>query len=355
MANKGWHQVQGKWARSLGERGTRVRLFQMTKGGVFYRSVFLDGRKERRALGTNDRKVAESLGRALLLELQKGPLAGPSAQLTLGTLSDRYLTECPAHLDNASHTRSDAARRATVLLGYFGGSCEVENLSANDVAAYTTSRRAGGITVNEMWTTAPVRARSVEADLVVLFAMLNWAVTVRVAGRRLLVGNPLAGVRRTREPNLLRPVATWDRFEATRTTMRELATQSESECEQTRWVKMELALVLGEATGRRLGAIRQLRWDDILWDTGVIRWRAEADKKRREWVVPMPAALCGELRQFRRKLGAVGGWVFAAERNPEAPMDRHLFDRWLTHAEREGTATEARRRPLAPVSTEMGD
>ena len=92
--------------------------------------------------------------------------------------------------------------------------------------------------------------------------------------------------------------------------------------------------MLGEATGRRLGAIRQLRWDDILWDTGVIRWRAEADKKRREWVVPMPAALCGELRQFRRKLGAVGGWVFAAELNPEAPMDRHLFDRWLAHAER---------------------
>ena len=137
--------------------------------------------------------------------------------------------------------------------------------------------------------------------------------------------------------------------------MRRLAAESETEGERTRWVKMELALVLGEATGRRLGAIRQLRWDDILWDTGVIRWRAEADKKRREWVVPMPAALCGELRQFRCKLGAVGGWVFAAERNPEAPMDRHLFDRWLTHAEREGTATEARRRPLAPVSTEMGD
>ena len=97
--------------------------------------------------------------------------------------------------------------------------------------------------------------------------------------------------------------------------MRRLAAESETEGERTRWVKMELALVLGEATGRRLGAIRQLRWDDILWDTGVIRWRAEADKKRREWVVPMPAALCGELRQFRCKLGAVGGWVFAAERN----------------------------------------
>jgi integrase len=45
---------------------------------------------------------------------------------------------------------------------------------------------------------------------------------------------------------------------------------------------MELALVLAEATGRRLGSIRQLRWEDIDWTGGAIIWRAEADKKRRE-------------------------------------------------------------------------
>jgi hypothetical protein len=123
-----------------------------------------------------------------------------------------------------------------VLVAYFGCSCEVQNLSANDVAAYTANRRVGGIKVDDEWTTAAVRARSVEADLVVLFAMLNWAVTVRVAGGRLLVSNPLAGVRRTREPNPLRPVATWDRFEATQMAMRRLAAESETEGERTRWV-----------------------------------------------------------------------------------------------------------------------
>jgi integrase len=29
-----------------------------------------------------------------------------------------------------------------------------------------------------------------------------------------------------------------------------------------KWLQLELCLVLAEATGRRLGSIRQLRWDD---------------------------------------------------------------------------------------------
>jgi integrase len=33
--------------------------------------------------------------------------------------------------------------------------------------------------------------------------------------------------------------------------------------EHFRCIRLELALVLAEATGRRIGAIRQLRWEDI--------------------------------------------------------------------------------------------
>src|SRR5215208_1328482 len=100
-----------------------------------------------------------------------------------------------------------------------------------------------------------------------------------------------------------------------------------------RRAKMELALVLAEATGRRLGSIRQLRWEDIDVARSTIRWRAEADKKGREWVVPCPASLVEELKQFRKTVGAIGGWLFACERKPEQPMDRHLFDKWLRVAE----------------------
>ena len=97
---------------------------------------------------------------------------------------------------------------------------------------------------------------------------------------------------------------------------------------------MGLALILAEATGRRLESIRQLGWEDIDLDSRTILWRAEADKKKRDWVVPLPAALADGLRQFRRRLGAIAGWVFAAEQKPDQPMDRHLFEKWLARAER---------------------
>ena len=141
-------------------------------------------------------------------------------------------------------------------------------------------------------------------------------------------------MRRIREANPKRPVATWERYDATRLAIQDLTAKAASVIERARWVKVELALVLAEATGRRLGSIRQLRWEDIDFKREVIRWRAEADKKGREWLVPLPRRLLEELRQFQRKLGAVGGWLFTAEKNPDQPMDRHLFDKWLGVAER---------------------
>jgi integrase len=93
--------------------------------------------------------------------------------------------------------------------------------------------------------------------------------------------------------------------------------------------------VLAEATGRRIGSIRQLRWEDVDFERGEIRWRAETDKKRKEWVIPIPPALLEELRSFQRRLGAIGGLMFPGERKPDQPMDRHLFDKWLAFAEKE--------------------
>jgi integrase len=68
---------------------------------------------------------------------------------------------------------------------------------------------------------------------------------------------------------------------------------------------------------RRLESIRHLRREDVDFERGTIRWRAEHNKKGREWVVPVPKAVIEELRQFRRRLGALAGWVFAGERKPD--------------------------------------
>src|SRR3989454_9583497 len=106
----------------------------------------------------------------------------------------------------------------------------------------------------------------------------------------------------------MRPVATYDRFMATRAAMQELAKKEPS---RTRWVRLELALVLAEATGSRIGAIRGLRWSDISSEPASICWRPEFDKRGRERVIPITDSLAEELRRIRVSLGAVGdGWLF---------------------------------------------
>ncbi len=88
--------------------------------------------------------------------------------------------------------------------------------------------------------TSPVRTRSVEVDLQLLYTMLRWAVTVRSrAGKRLRDSNPLAGVRRPREKNPKRPVASWERYLATRSVLAELIAESKSDVIRRKWLKLD--------------------------------------------------------------------------------------------------------------------
>lgn len=43
-----------------------------------------------------------------------------------------------------------------------------------------------------------------------------------------------------------------------------------------------------------------LRWDDIDFAEGQIRWRADTDKLRKTWVVPASQAVLDELNRFGR-------------------------------------------------------
>ena len=331
-----WHQHKGLWSRSLGNRGVRVRLFQKRSGGQFYRAVWIPGRGlDRRCLLTSDRIEADRLGRELLGALLRNEEVAAPETLTLGILWERYKKECVAFLDNSATSRKDAEGHARVLLSFFGEDCDVRGLTEQDQLAFAQKRLAGGIVCSKDRTTEAVRTRSIEVDLQLLHTMLRWATTVRVrSGRRLLEQNPLAGVKRPREKNPKRPVASWERYQATRRILQDLAEAAPSEVARFKWLKLELALILAEATGRRLGAIRQLRWDDIDFSRSTIRWRAETDKKGREWIVPIPAAFCEELRSFRIRMGgAFGGLVFPSHSDPTRAVTRDSFGHWLADAE----------------------
>jgi integrase len=314
----------------------RVRLFDKRIDGVYYRAIWDSAAKRRSvaSLQTHDRAEAERLGRELLAELLRGSSPAHSGPIPLVTLWNEFSSRCAAFKDNKSRTQADAKRRVDVLRAFFGDERDVRSLTADDQREYAKARRRGGIVLADGAVTPPVRERSVEADLVALHQMLTWATTVRgTSGQSWLQRNPLSGVKRDREKNPLRPVATWERFEKTRSAMVALAAEARSDSERERWIKMELALVLAEATGRRLGSIRALSWEDVDLVSRRIRWRAESDKKGVEWSLPIPEPLADELRDFQRRLSVVGGLVFASASDPGVPMDRHLFDKWLTVAE----------------------
>ena len=285
---------------------------------------------------TSDRSEAERLGKELLgAMLRDEDILAPEV-LTLDALWHRYKSECVAFLNNTERSQKEAEGHANILIGFFGEDCDVRDLTEQDQLAFTKKRLAGGIKYGEKSKTSRVRTRSVEVDLQLLQTMLRWAVTVRSrSGRRLLEQSPLAGVRRPREKNPKRPVATWERYQATRKAIQDLAANAKSDPQKRQWLKLELALTLAEATGRRLGAIRQLEWNDVDLDRSTIRWRAESDKKGKEWVIPIPASLIEELKTFRVKMGGLfGGLIFPSATDPRKPITRDSFGHLLATAER---------------------
>jgi integrase len=220
-------------------------------------------------------------------------------------------------------------------MGHFGENACVEDFSRDSQRSYERARQIGGIVTSNGVTTRATRARSAEADIALLQAMLHWATTVRLPdGSYLLDRNPLAGVKRVGEKNKKQPVATMERFEATIAAMRTLKAEATSNDARTRWIRMEFALTIAEATGKRLGSIQQLRWEDFDFKREIIYWRAEADKKGYKWEVRMPSDFFEVVRRFQRELGEVGGFVFPAMKSTNAVMDRHLFDKWLSAAEK---------------------
>jgi len=335
---------------------------------MFYRSLWVPGRgTERRCIGTTDRAEAERLGKELLAALLRDEQV-ESGVLTLGDLWKRYKTQCVAFLDNHPKSQLDDTGRAEVLRGFFGDDCDVRSLTESDQLAYIRKRLVGGIVCGEERETTAVRLRSVEADLKLLHTMLKWATTARVRkGHRLLDSNPLEGVRRPREMNPKRPVATLKRFQKTREAIQSLIAEADTDAERRKWLRLELALVLAEATGRRLGSIRQLAWSDVDMTRETIRWAAENDKKGREWLVPVPRSLIEHVQGFRVKLGgAFGGLVFPSESDPSLSIRADVFSKWLLaaeekaelpklngslwHAYRRGWATARKDLPISDVA-----
>lgn len=90
------------------------------------------------------------------------------------------------------------------------------------------------------------------------------------------------------------------------------------------------------SSARRVGAVRQLRYSDLILDAkpyGHIRWPAETDKTRKAWLTPISPTLPQRLvRLIRTRPGVGDAFLFPAPRDHSQPVDRETLATWLRSA-----------------------
>jgi len=285
------------------------------------RSVFVNGKEDRKSLKHRDKEKAIGEGYELVRALLANEKALDEQSVTLGMVAELY-KQSPAFATKKPRTRKADTRTLERVVTFFGRSRNVETLSESDVQRFVLARRQGVGSLLRVQPGKVVRDQAIASDLVILMTALNWATRERTKdGRRLLKENPLHGVRLPREKNPKRPVMLHDVY------LRLLAVADQIH------PLLKLALIVAEGTGRRISAWCNLRWDDVDFQNDTIRWRAETDKTGFEQVVPMTEPVKEALAATRRAQGAIGNTpVFRAPKDPQKACSRHLFDTWLRKA-----------------------
>ena len=310
------------WSRTVGaRRGNRVRVYERQPGGNLYAAVYDPERRayNQASLGHRDKESAlrDAAELVRLREIGEDPIVGP---LVLGTLVARYLAESTTTRDGSlktEHYRKGCERYGKYLIGWFGADTPVIELTPERMTGYATARRSGQINGR------PVGATAVHQDVKLLKSMMKWATGVYNNGRPLLDRNPLTGfaVPKTRDP--MRPLIEAETVEKLMGVADRVSPL------------LPLLMTLMDSTGRRLSSVLGLRWDDFKFEKRIITWRAELDKKRRPWLVPMPREAEQALLVFRAEHPAIGSTlVFPMKNDPTTPVTRHLASDWLQRAYR---------------------
>jgi len=313
--------IPKRWSRTVGsQRGNRIRVYEREPGGKLYAAVWDPERRNytQTGLGHRDRERAlRDVGELVRLRESGVDLSGP---LQLGTMVARYLAESTHTRDGSlktAHYMKGCAQFATYLMEWFGPETPVAQLTPDRMPEYAAARRSGKISGR------PVGQTAVHTDLKLLKSMMTWATMVYENGRPLLDRNPLIGFVVPKEPNPNRPVVDGETVEKLLAVADRVSPL------------LPLLIKLMDWTGRRLGSVLNLRWDDFDFENKTIRWRPEHDKERKTWVVPMPKEAERALLEFRAKHRVIGSaLVFPMKNDPERAVRRHLAADWLKRAYR---------------------
>ncbi len=306
----------GEWGRN------RVRVFPDPKTGLFQIEWRENGCRLTRSLKHRDWRRAKRQADEFAAGFAKPELNGKQEAepepLTLERLFDIY-TEEVTPTKTASTQKYDRATMA-MFLGFFGSNRKPETLSQRDWDRFIRARRGGRAGRSGR----PAGNRTIQQDLKLLLAILNWAAKSRdEEGRLLLESNPFRGLKTPVEKNPTRVLLTEAEYEALLRASLEMD-----------W-RFGVALVLAHETGHRIGAIRQLRWSDIDMEARIIRWRAENEKTGYEHRTPVTAEVLAVLKEARMRNPRGGDSpVLPAPRDPSRCLDRSRVRVWWDKAQK---------------------
>ena len=319
------NKSQGLRALSPEKSGlNRVRLFAHPRDGKLYLEYRDEvGGKKRVSLGHDDftrgKVKANELAAALLKH--EGPR---DAEVTLKALFDNYEGEVEAgRIIKSPGKRLHDKRARSLFEACWGSSTRVRDLDVTHWNAFISQRRSGVLRPEGTKVQRPVRNRMIEYDLRFLLAVLHWAEAVIRRGKPLLDRNPFRGFEVPREVKPKRPLVAADECAKIDSAARSLGPG------------VLLFYQLAHETGHRGNAIRQLRWNDVDFERGVVLFRGETDKSENEHELPLSGETTEQLRLVRRNAAHVGdGWVFPDPQTAMQPMSRYLVIEWWKKLEK---------------------
>lgn len=360
------------WSSSFGRHGAKIRVFEDTNSGILYgecRDPSVPCGYRTKSLRHRDKERAERWAIQQVAKLQSGedvfdrvPRLGPILGLYLKHQSPK---KCDAE-------QQADERRAELWRQYLGDRRDLRRVTKHQWDAFIELRHSGAIDSRgreaALDSRRPVRTGTVAADLVFLRSVISWATKWQTEdGRYLLSEDVTRGFEIPSGKNPRRPVATTDRYQRLLAMAGQVEMDiywSEKRVSQRSYLRDLLVLAYG--TGRRIGAICSLRYEDLRLDLGPhgsIRWPAATDKIGRESVVPISsevrAAIDGILEE-RPGIGAAP--LFPAPQDPTEPITRDLASSWLLRAEElagvekhDGSLWHAYRRAWATARKHLPD
>lgn len=239
-----------------------------------------------------------------------------SSPLTLGRLLERYTAD--GLLRVSAGYRRDTLSSVRRVVDAFGSDLLITDLRPSLLERYLAKRIREGH--------APAGRR----DLVALDKACRWA-----EGEELIESNPLRKEKarqamrvRTR---INRPYYTLADYEALRAQARGM-----------KYPAFPVLLSLAWHSGRRVGALLALRWEDVKLgstansEEGIVTWYAGVtpDKKKHEQRSHLNREAHAALFEWKRQCAAITGFVFPMRGDPSQPMGRTAPKKWLMEAER---------------------